>query len=233
MALLVLVGIALAQSQAIALFDEVAGHLTLHYGGVALVHPATLVPDARAALQARCGDRPACPEADAVAAIDALLAAVEDPHLRLLSVEAFARVRGQASGDGARTAFGVVVRAPENGLGLVVPDVVFGSPAARAGLARGDRVLAVDEVYLPRAPEHRTAAWDAAAADGALRARVVRAASATFVVDLVAAPVALERPPSLAWPVPGVAWVRVASLLPPEGVASAVHRLLGEAAASE
>jgi carboxyl-terminal processing protease len=230
---LALLGPALARSPALALFDEVAEHLTLHYGGVALVQPASLVPDARAALQARCGGHPACPEAEAVAAIDALLAAVEDPHLRLLSVEAFARVRGQAIGEGARTAFGVVVRAPENGLGLVVTDVVFGSPAARAGLVRGDRVLAVDEAYLPRAPDRRTTAWDAAAADGALRVRVVREASAAFVVDLVAAPVALERPPRLAWPAPGVAWVRVASLLPPECVASAVHRLLREAAASE
>ena len=229
-----LLGAAVAQpaSPALAMFDEVAHHLRFAYGGPADPHPGALLPAAREALAARCAARPDCPLAEALAAIDAFLSQLGDPHTRLVAADVVERMVRQAEGGGEMHAIGVVVRAPENGLGLVVLDTVAGSPAARAGLERGDRIIAVDGVFLPVAGRERVAALEAAVGRGRLRATVLRAGAQPLEVELVAEAVSLDRLPRLERIADGVGWLRVPSLVPAAGVAAAVHRLVAEAGAS-
>lgn len=224
--------VARAEAPALAIFDEVAQHLRVAYGGTAPVHPSLLLPPARAALAARCARAAVCPHELGLAALAGVLTELGDPHTRLIADGAGERIgREAADGDG-RLAIGVAVRAPVDGFGLVILDAFPGSAAARAGLVRGDRIMAVDGVSLPAAVGERLAALETAVASGGLRAAVLRAGSEPFEVDLVAGPTPRERPPSLAWAAEGVGWLRIPSLLPGKEVATAVHRLVAEAEAT-
>jgi carboxyl-terminal processing protease len=224
--------VAQADTPALAIFDEVAHHLRFAYGGLADPHPGELLPAARAALVVHCAARPACLPAEGVAAIDAVLSQLGDPHTRLVAAAVVERMVRQAEGGGEMHAIGIVVRAPENGLGLVVLDTVAGSPAARAGLERGDRLMAVDGAFLPAARRDRVAVLEAAVGRGRLRMTVLRAGAQPSEIELVAEAVPLDRLPRLERVADGVGWLRIPSLVPADGVAAAVHRLVAEAEVS-
>jgi carboxyl-terminal processing protease len=229
-----LLGAAVAQpaSPALVIFDEVAHHLRVAYGGTAPIHPSQLLPSARAALVERCAGRHDCPDEAGVAALDGVLAELGDPHTRLIAAADVARMTREGGDDDEPRVIGVIVRAPVDGLGLVVIEAVPGSAAAHAGLERGDRIMAVDGVFLPAALRERLAILEAAVAGGRLRVTVLRTGAPPFEVDLVAGPVPRERPPSLAWVADGVGWLRIPSLLPAEVVVATVHRLVNEAASA-
>lgn len=221
-----------AEAPAFLVFDAAARHLTVAYAGPGEVPLAWLLPDARATLEDRCAGAPACPAEVALAVLDALLAVAGDPHTRVLAPEAFARLLEANAGGSLRAGVGLRVRAPSHGLGLVVVDVASGTPAAAAGLMRGDRVVAVNGAWLPVQAGDRRAAWDRAVADAPVVVRVVRAGLGTIEVRLDAKPVPVHSPPRLSWLDGDIAWVRVPSLLPADAVALSVHRLLEEADAS-
>jgi carboxyl-terminal processing protease len=221
--------VAQAQTPALAIFDEVARHLRVAYGGTAPVHPSLLLPSARPALVARCARAVGCPQELGVAALEAVLDELGDAHTRLIPAEAVEEMAGAAAAGDEPRVIGVVVRAPVDGLGLVVLDAVPGSAAAHAGLARGDRIMALDGVPLPADAGERLAVLEAAVARGDLRATVLRARAPPREVELVAGPVPGQRPPSLAWVAEGVGWLRIPSLVPAEEIALAVHRLVAEA----
>ena len=224
-------GAATAQSDApaLTLFDEVAQHLRLAYGGSAEIHPLQLLPAAREALAARCAGQVDCPEDVGIAAIEGVLAELGDAHTRLVAAEDLAALTRGAGDGGEPRVVGLVVRAPPAGSGLVVLDVVPGSAAARAGLARGDRILALDGVPLAAAAHERLAQLEAAVAGGSVRALVLRAGAPPRRVELVPGPVPGERRPSLTWLADGVGWLRIPSLLPAEAVVTDVHLLVAVA----
>jgi carboxyl-terminal processing protease len=216
-------------SPALVIFDEVAELLRIAYGGTAPLHPRELLPAARAALIERCAGRPDCPNEAGVAALEGVLVEVGDAHTRLVSATDAARLTSEVADGGGPRVIGVIVRAPLDGLGLVVLEAVPGSAAAHAGLERGDRIMAVDGVFLPGAVGERLAVLEAAVARGRLRVTVLRAGAPPFDADLVAGPVPRARPPSLTWVAEGVGWLRIPSLLPAEVVVATVHRLVSEA----
>jgi carboxyl-terminal processing protease len=224
--------VALAEAPALAIFDEVAQHLRVAYGGTAPIHPSLLLPSARAALAERCAGVPDCPHELGLAALEGVLTELGDAHTRLIAAAAVEEMAGGAADGDEPRVIGVVVRAPLDGLGLVVLDAVPGSAAAHAGLVRGDRIMAVDGVFLPADAAERLAVLEAAVASGRLRATVLRAGAPPLEVDLVAGPVPRARPPSLTWVAEGVGWLRIPSLLPAEVVATDVHRLVAEATAA-
>lgn len=182
---------------ALDIFDEAAYHLTLMYAGPAEVRPRDLLPDARAALAVRCGSDRDCPVGWSLAAIADAIAALGDEHTGLLPAIAYDRLQLELAGGGSSTSFGLVVRAPENGLGLVVIDVLARSSAAEAGVRRGDRILKVAGAYLPPAPNDRYLAYVVAEAEGSSELLLLRAQAAPFSVNLTALPVALDRSPTL------------------------------------
>ena len=221
-----------AEAPAFALFDAATRYLAVAYAGPAKARFAAILPEASAALAARCDRTPDCPAQVAFDVLAPVFAASGDPHTRLLPPEAFARYVEARLGGALRAGVGLAVRSPANGLGLVVLDVAPGTPAAAAGLARGDRIVRLDGAWLPAPAAERRAAWDAAVASGPMLVRVVRAGIGPFEVRLEAAPISVDRPPDLAWLEGGIAWLRVPSLLPVGAVAPAVHRLLAEAQAA-
>ena len=214
---------------ALDLFDEAAYHLAF-YVGPAEVRPRDLVPRERARLEARCAEPAGCSTDDALGALEALIGELDDGHTGLIAPDRFDRLRLQLGGGGEVVSFGAVLRQPTAGLGLVVIDVVPGSAAANAGLARGDRVMALNGDYLPADRRARTGAWSDAEAEGEARLLVLRAGEAPFELDLRATPVALDRAPSMTLLEGDVAWIRIPSFLR-TGVAQEVHDLVRSAAA--
>jgi carboxyl-terminal processing protease len=221
--------VAQSGSPALAIFDEVARHLRVAYGGTAPVPPSLLLPSARAALVARCAHVPGCPQEFGLAALEGVLDELGDAHTRLIPAQAVEELAGGATDGNEPRVIGVVVRAPVDGLGLVVLDALPDSAAAGAGLARGDRIMALDGVPLPAAVGERNAVLEAAVARGGLRLTVLRAGAPPREVELVAGPAPDRRPPSLAWVAEGVGWLRIPSLVPAEEIALGVHRLVAEA----
>jgi carboxyl-terminal processing protease len=222
-----------AEEPAFAVFDAAARHLTLGYAGIAEPPLGERLPAVRAALVVRCAEVPACPAEAAFAVLAEFLAEAGDPHTRVLAPEAFARLLEANAGAALRAGVGLTVQPPADGLGLVVLDVAPGTPAAAAGLARGDRIVAVNGAELPTVAADRRAAWEAAVDGGEIVADVVRAGRGSFEARLRAAPIPVDRPPTLAWMDGSIAWLRLPSLLPADDVAPAVHRLLAEAVDAE
>lgn len=220
-----------AQSSALTLFDEVAGHLTRAYAGPRAASLVRDLPAARAELEGRCAHEPSCAVATGVAALEELLAALGDPHTRLLNVEAFARVQRSVQPGSMELATGAILQPARRGLGLVVTDVLDGSPAVAVGLSRGDRLLALDGVYLPADPARRLAAWDAAVAESGVRVRLVRDAARVLDLRLDRAWLNVERRPRLTWLASDVAWLRVPTLLPAQVVARDAHSDVADAMA--
>ena len=209
---------------AFSFFEEVAGHLTLSYGGPDRAGVWRLVDAARDALLARCAPYPDCPVSDGIDVVEALLSDLNDPHTRLLSAVELALVARRIEG-GSAAAFGVVLHAPSNGLGWVVLRTVVGSPAEAAGLTRGDRILRVDGLTPSARPEARPLTWAAAAADAQITALVLRSGAAPFQVDMVASEAPLDPLPRLTL-LGDAGWLEIPSLVPQEAVTTAVHALV-------
>lgn len=231
-AMLVVLGVtpfARADAPALELFEAAARHLALGYGGAAVPHPRELLAAARADLLAACADDAACPAEEAAAVLSALVAGLDDPHSRLLDPEGFARWSERMGVAGERPDVGLWLAAPAGVEGFVVLDVLPDGPAAAAGLSRGDRIVRLDGAPLPASGEDRHAAWRAALARGAFDVVVQRADAAPRAVALATVLQAPDVPPSLTWLEGGVAWLRVAVMLPTQRLAPAVHALVAEA----
>lgn len=212
------------------LFDEAAYHLAF-YAGPAEVPPRQLLPAARSDLEARCESTTGCTERDALDALATVVDRLDDGHTGLIPVDAFQRLRLQLGGGAEADSFGVVLAAPSDGLGLVVTDVVEDSRGEAAGLERGDRVMALDGVFLPADRRGRLRAWSDAEQEGRVRVLHLRAGAAPREVELRAAPLRLDRLPSLELLDGGVAWLRIPSFLL-VGVAQQVHDLVDQAEAA-
>lgn len=225
-------GAAFAQSEAgLDFFDEAAFRLTLYYGGVSPLHPRELLGPERAALRDLCAAARGCDEGAGIAAIERVIAALDDGHTGLIPPTGFAVNRLLLAGGGELEGFGALVEAPSHGLGLVVFDVLEGSGAEAAGVRRGDRILQIDGAYLPAHPEQRLRDWFAAEEDerGEVELLLLRAGSAPLTLTLVKQPYALDRPPLLERIGEDVARLWVRSYLPFFEVAPRFFELLAEA----
>ncbi|CAN5639721.1 S41 family peptidase [soil metagenome] len=225
-------GAATAASPALDLFDEATYWLVVGYGGHSDVHPRDLVRERRVAVAESCTSDPVCPEAIGIDAVQRLIAQLDDGHTSYLDPEAFARLRTALGGDGSARGIGLMVRAPSNGLGLVVVDVLPGGPAARQDLRRGDRVMAIGGAFLPALARGRWETWDGALRAESVTILVLRAGAKPREVLLEPEPMATDREATLSWAEPEVALLRIPSFLPALRVAPRVHALVAEATAA-
>ncbi|MEA5468457.1 carboxyl-terminal processing protease CtpA [Spirulina sp. 06S082] len=81
---------------------------------------------------------------DAYEAIDEMLASLDDPYTRLLRPEQYRSL--QVSTSGELTGIGVQINLEPQTLQLQVISPIAGSPAERAGIRAGDRILEIDGV---------------------------------------------------------------------------------------
>src|SRR5688572_21228687 len=67
-----------------------------------------------------------------------------DPHSDFMTPEEFADMRADTDGEFG----GIGIEVTEDKHGIVVVEPLAGSPAARAGLVRGDRIVAIDGITI-------------------------------------------------------------------------------------
>ncbi len=216
---------------ALDLFDEAAYFLALQYGGFAGSPPQALAPGIREDLAARCERRRDCPVDLGAAAIEDLIARLDDPHTAYLPPRTFAD---------ARRSFGTVeTRGPGFGLqvaplperpGLVVLRAFGGGPADAAGLRRGDVLVACDGDPLPAGRSAIERLRLAEADGGAARLTIERASGPRFEVRVQPRTVAVE--PALTLLDEGIGHLDIPSFFGSQAIGPSVHDRVRDALAA-
>ena len=138
-------GLAVA-SPAQDLFDQAAYLLAINYGGFSSSTPKALVERYQLELDAACATQgDACPYATAHPVISRMLEALEDGHSGFLPAASFAQLSGLIYNRAeAGLGTGLYTVPAKRSASRIVLDVQPDSPAARAGLQRGDRIVAAN-----------------------------------------------------------------------------------------
>jgi carboxyl-terminal processing protease len=156
---------AFASSPAQAVFDETVFFLLTQYGGFSETNLRSLPERFQPQLNAACMDRAnTCPAEVAYPIVSDLVRAVGDEHTNFYP-KSGADFRELLGGRGSSTGFGI--RPTKLPGGFFVRAVQVGSPAALAGVRRGDRIVALDGAPVPREEDAFYALWDKAQASSA------------------------------------------------------------------
>lgn len=229
---LVLMTPAQAANPAQDAFNEVLERLRSTYGGLSNVTPDQLEARFRPVLEARCAPTPQdCPLDVAEPVLRDLVMALGDPHTNFLASGQYGNVMKRFAGDRAeRSSFGFTVRPLTDRSGLLILEVVSGSPAEEAGLRRGDIITAVDSVALEGNAVGRSEQIRTRGESGQKVQLDVFRASERFSVQLAGRPLPLVSFPTLTLSADGLAVMRIPTFGGP-GVAERVHQLVREAQA--
>ena len=217
-----------ASSPAQAVFDETVYFLLTQYGGFSAVNLRELPAQYQLKLSAACMDMAnTCPAERAYPIVTEMVAKLEDKHTGFYAKSADL-IREQFSGRGKTTGFGIRPSKLESG--YYVRSVQLGSPASKAGVRRGDKILAVDGVPMPKDSSAAYALWDAA--EGRKVPSLLSLTRLGSRVSVEIAPVTLEPElPSLQVRPDGIALLRVPDFVGrgPATVGPRIHTLLLEA----
>ncbi|MFN3266580.1 MAG: PDZ domain-containing protein, partial [Deinococcales bacterium] len=136
-------GNAQAPSPAALLIEQAVQLLVENYAGFVKFDPIALERQAQQKLQERCKDLLRCDYAQGAPILDELLASLKDGHTFRMSIlrrEEFNANQQNRPLRGLGMKFAPLPDAPA----LVVTRVLEGSPAAKAGVKRGDVILGVN-----------------------------------------------------------------------------------------
>lgn len=148
-----------ASSPAQAVFDETVYYLLTQYGGFSSVNLRELPLLYQPKLSAACmGLANTCPAERAYPIVTEMVEKLQDKHTSFIPKSA-ASIREQFSGRGKTTGFGIRPSKLESG--YYVRSVQVGSPASIAGVRRGDKILAIDGVPMPKDSSAAYELWDA------------------------------------------------------------------------
>jgi carboxyl-terminal processing protease len=144
-------------SPAQQLFDQASYYLSFNYHGFSSTDPnsAAFVEKYQKQLDLSCFvQRQNCAYDISVALIKAMVEEIADEHTNYLAPDAaedfVSSTTGDNTNDQVTMGFIPIPFSDEKGFGLRVYDVFEGSGAASAGLARGDRIVAINQQPLPR-----------------------------------------------------------------------------------
>jgi carboxyl-terminal processing protease len=145
-------------SPAQAVFDETVFYLATQYGGFSEVNLRELPARFQPKLDAACMDRAnTCPAEVAYPIVSEMVGALGDEHTNFYP-KGGTQLRELLGGRGSSTGFGI--RPTKLPGGLYVRSVQVGSPAEKAGVRRGDRILALDGAPLPKDEKAAFDLWD-------------------------------------------------------------------------
>lgn len=150
---------AFASSPAQAVFDETVYYLLTQYGGFSTVNLRELPVQYQPKLSATCMDLAnTCPAERAYPIVTEMVKKLQDKHTDFIPKSA-ASIREHFSGRGKTIGFGIRPSKLEGG--YYVRGVQLGSPAGIAGVRRGDKILAIDGVPMPKDSSAAFELWDA------------------------------------------------------------------------
>ncbi len=132
-----------APSQANFLIERGVELLDTHYAGFAKFDSAALERQAKTKLEQICKDLPKCEYPQGIPVLDELISNLGDGHTFRMTALKRAEFDANAGNRGLR-AVGLKFAALPDAPALVVTRVLEGSPAALAGIVRGDVVLAAN-----------------------------------------------------------------------------------------
>jgi carboxyl-terminal processing protease len=135
-----------AASPAQDLFDQTAYLLIVNYGGFSSAVPKVLAEQYQLELDKVCAAQvETCPYTVAHPVVARMVEALKDKHTNFLPAEVFAEFNGLMRGTpSTNKSTGLNTVASNRSASRIVLDVFPESPAARAGLRRGDRIVAVN-----------------------------------------------------------------------------------------
>ena len=219
---------AYASSPAQAVFDETVYYLLTQYGGFSAVNLRELPAQYQPKLSAACMDLAnTCPAERAYPIVTEMVAKLEDKHTGFYAKSAEG-IREQFSGRGKTTGFGIRPSKLESG--YYVRSVQLGSPASIAGVRRGDKLIAIDGVPMPKDSSAAYELWDAA--EGRKAPSLLSLTRQGSRVSVEIAPKILEpEQPSLDVRPDGIALLRVPDFVGrgPTTVGTRIHALILEA----
>ena len=197
---------AAASSPAQAVFDETVYFLLTQYGGFSSVNLRELPSLYQPKLSAVCMDMAnTCPAERVYPIVTEMVEKLQDKHTGFYAKSA-ANIREQFSGRGKTTGFGIRPSKLESG--YYVRSVQISSPASSAGVRRGDKILAIDGVPMPKDSSAAFDLWDAA--EGRKTPSLLSLTRQDSRVSVEITPVSLEPElPSLQVRSDGIALLRV------------------------
>jgi carboxyl-terminal processing protease len=175
-----------AASPAQDLFDQAAYLLIVNYGGFSSTSPKALEVQFQLELDKACASQvETCPYTLAHPVITRMLEALKDGHSAFLPAESLQGLNSLLRGTTASgKSTGLISVPAKDEASRLVLDVFPQSPAARAGLRRGDRIVMVNAQALSSFGDQIEAVLAFGQNDRALQVTVVRAGQ-TFTVTLV------------------------------------------------
>ncbi|WP_261665204.1 S41 family peptidase [Deinococcus sp. Marseille-Q6407] len=129
------------------LFDEVIYELALNYNGTSPLRAQDLRERFLPRAEALCAGRSVCDSKLAYPLIGQVLRELHDEHTNFFSPQEWNSINLASAGEVDQASFGVVVRTVL-GQGVLVTEVIPGSPAALAGLQPGDLLTRLDRLPL-------------------------------------------------------------------------------------
>jgi carboxyl-terminal processing protease len=125
------------------LFNQAAYFIAVRYNGFSSAETSNFAAQFQADLDEACKDQlPNCPYSSAVPVLQKMMTALGDGHSYYLSPEQYQAQLSQARGLGSSTPrLGIITADAKDSFERLVADVWAGSPAAKAGLKRGDRIV--------------------------------------------------------------------------------------------
>lgn len=156
---LLLASLSLA-SPAQDLFDQASFYVEFYYNGPATLNLKELTSRYQSALDRACApQKDTCPYDQAVSIIQQMMEELGDDHTYYLSPEALRDTRENRQGNApSRTLrIGVTHLSIPGSRDRLIVDVVEGGPADEAGLAYGDRIIAINGRPLSELPDDNQA----------------------------------------------------------------------------
>ena len=226
---------ALSQTQpspAESLFDRVLTTLQTNYYGYSKLDALALRSRFLPRLETVCAGRMECPFDAASQIVSDMVSSLNDPHTyRLLADQSITVNRDFSNLVSKDASFGMMLAALPDAGALVVKRVLENGPAYRAGVRRGDTILALGDVPLGQFASLKAAleAINRSEREAEpMRFQVRRAGKSASPVEI--SPVPLQPwPPQLELRSDGIAVIALSQFKANGGVASRVHALVAQA----